>query len=259
MPNYQIVSSGRHAGKRWLRHSDYRFASQYAVVPLALAELPKAAMTLPIALIEQDGTFVPAAVLGLEPERSLFVAADGQWQGGYIPAGLRAYPFRLAATDQGQQVLCVDEDSGLVTEDLQGEAFFDEHNEPTPAIREILSFLEQTASSGQAAKQACDSLKQCGVVSPWPITVTTSEGDRNLGGLFQIDEAALTSLEPAALHELMRAGALPAAYCQLLSTQHLSRLGELARLKAAEIAASTSTNNSGYANDSGTFTFGNLT
>ncbi|WP_417539505.1 SapC family protein [Marinobacter sp.] len=259
MPNYQIVSSGRHADKRWLRHSDYRFASQYAVIPMALAELPKAAMTLPIALIEQDDSFVPAAVMGLEPDSNLFVAADGRWRHGYIPAGLRGHPFRLANTEQGQQVLCIDEDCGLISDGPEGEAFFDAHNQPMPAIREILSFLEQTAKSGQAAKHACTALKQHGIVSPWPITISTSEGDRNVTGLFQIDEAALNGLEAGALEELMRAGALLVAYCQLLSMQHISRLGELAKARAAEGADASAKISTDFTNATGTFNFGNLT
>ncbi|HAG77297.1 SapC family protein [Stutzerimonas kunmingensis] len=254
MPNYQIVSRGRHGDKRWHRHSDYGFARQSAVVPLVTAELPKAAMTLPIALIELDGGYLPAAVLGLEPNSNLFVTDDGRWQHGYIPAGLRGYPFRLADTEDGQQVLCIDEDSGLITGGDEGEAFFDE-NEPTAAIREILGFLEQTAKSGNAAKLACTALKHHGLVSPWPITVKASDGERNLAGLFQIDEAALNRLDAAPLQELLRNGALAVAYCQLLSMQHISRLGELAAARTAELAASA---NKGSMHDTGTFSFGNL-
>lgn len=246
MPNYQVITRERHGAKRWLRYTGYAFAMHEAVLPLALAELAKAALSLPIGFIAQGDGFVPAAVMSLQPEKNLFVAADGRWIHGYIPAAVRGYPFRLAKATDGRQVLCIDEDSGLVIDGPDGESFFDDEGKPVQALREIMDFLEQTEQSRQAAARACAVLSKHHLIQQWPIIVhQTASGERKIDGLFRIDEAALNQLGADALLEVRNAGGLHIAYCQLLSMQHLPALGELtaahARAEAQAAAAQTVT------------------
>lgn len=232
MPNYQAISRQRHAGKRWLRYSSYAFAVRESVMPLGLAELPKAVMNLPIGFIDQPNGFVPVAIMGLQPEKNLFVAADGRWIQSYIPAACRGYPFSLGKTADGQRVLCIDEDSGLLSDGPEGEAFFDEAGQVAPAVQEIIRFLEQTEQSRQVTSAACAVLRQHQLIKPWSITVKTPTGEQAVAGLFQIDEAALNQLPAAALEAVRNAGALTVAYCQMLSMQHLPVLGQLAAAHA---------------------------
>jgi hypothetical protein len=246
MPNYQVISVATYTTKRWLRYTGYAFAMRESVMPLALGELAKAALSLPIGFIAQGDGFVPAAVMSLQPEKNLFVAADGRWIRGYIPAAVRGYPFRLANTTDGRQVLCIDEDSGLVNEGQDGEAFFDDEGKPVQALREIVDFLEQTEQSRQVAARACAVLNKHHLIQPWPIIHQTASGEQKIDGLFRIDEAALNQLAADALFEVRNAGGLHIAYCQLLSMQHLAALGELtaahARAEAQAAAAQSLTN-----------------
>lgn len=57
--------------------------------------------------------------------------------------------------------------------------------------------------------------------------------------MHQIDETALNALPADAFETLRQAGALPLAYCQMLSMQHLQVLGKLvqAHAKHAETQA----------------------
>lgn len=239
MPNYQVVTRKSHGAKRWLRYSGYAFAMRDAVMPLALAELAKATLSLPIGFIAQGDGFVPAAVMSLQPEKNLFVGADGRWIHGYIPAAVRGYPFRLARATDGRQVLCIDEDSGIITGGPDGEAFFDDEGNPVQALRDILDFLEQTEQSRQVAAHACAILNKHQLIQHWPISYQTENGGRKIDGLFRVDETVLNQLAADALYEVRNAGGLQIAYCQLLSMQHLPALGELtaAHAKAAAQAA----------------------
>lgn len=106
------VTHSRHAAMRWRHNHSYAFAADRAVIPLVAAELAKAALAFPIAFIGEGEALVPAAVLGLESNRNLFVAEGGRWLGGYVPAALRGYPFVLGRTEDGQQLLYVDEAAG---------------------------------------------------------------------------------------------------------------------------------------------------
>lgn len=143
MTQFDPISRQNHNAKRFKRHANYAFATKETTVPLVGAELPKAAMALPVAFTEQAGQFLPIALMGLERGRNLFVAPDGRWLGGYIPAAFRGYPFALARTAEGQPVLCIDADSGLVTDGPEGETFFTEEGKPTKAVADILNFLQQ--------------------------------------------------------------------------------------------------------------------
>ena len=266
MPNLQAISRESHASKRWQRPSSYAFGAADSFVPLAAVELPKAVMSLPICFMERADNFILVALLSLQPGKNLFVAPDGRWAGPYIPAAFRAYPFRLAQTEDKQHVLCVDEDSGFVTEGPTGENFFTEDGEPSQAVLDIFTLLKQIEQSGLATVAACAALHQHKLIRPWPITVKAESGDQKIAGLFQVDEAALNELSGEALLELRQPGALLLAYCQLLSMQHLPLLGELtgahakvaARAEAAKNLTARKELDMALFDKGGTFRFGNL-
>jgi hypothetical protein len=266
MPNYQAISSDRHARKRWNRYSSYAFAASDAVIPLSAVELPKAVMSMPIGFIKQAECFVPVAVLGLQTGKNLFVAQNGSWSGSYIPAVFRAYPFRLAKTEEGKGVLCIDEDCGLVTTGLEGEAFFSEDGQPAPAIRDILNFLMQLEQSRLITTTACAALQKHQLICPWTITLKTEAGEQQVNGLFQVDEAALNALSGEDLLEVRQAGAMPMIYCQLLSKQHLPLLAQLAEAHAKAAAQALALQslapdgelNLEFFNNSGTISFAGL-
>lgn len=233
MANLQAVSRERHAGKRWQRYTSYFFAAADAVVPLVAQELPKACMAVPLGFIAAGEAIVPVAVQGLQPGKNLWVSSEGRWLAQYIPAHYRGYPFVLANTEDGQQVLCIDEDSGLLS-DTEGEAFFDADDKPMKAVQDVLGFLTQIATNREATQRVCQVLQKHQLVQPWPIKIQNDGGEQNIEGLQRIDEAALNSLPADAFTEVRDAGGLLVAYCQLLSMQHLQKLGGLAREQTAQ-------------------------
>ncbi len=229
MPRYQAISKPDFLHLRWKRYENYRFAAQDAVVPLVAQELPRACMSLPIAFTFRGDALTPVAVQGLKPGQNLYVTADGRWVGSYVPAVYRGYPFAMASTDDGQQVLCVDMDSGLVGEEA-GELFFDEQGEPSQAVRDVLNFLQQVHANAVATTRMCAALQAEGLIVPWSIVVKGAEGDRPVQGLHRIDEAKWNSLDAEALYRLHQAGAVAMVFCQLLSMQHLQTLGKLTEM-----------------------------
>lgn len=259
MSKYAPITRDHHGTRFWHRSSNYIFAAQDAITALVAQELPRAMLHLPIGFIELNGTYSPVAVAGLVTGTNLFVAPDGTWLAGYIPAVHRGYPFALANTDSGQRVLCIDENSGLVS-DTDGEAFFNEDGTPAQAVQEVLNFLTQISANHETTVQCCAALQKHGLIQPWSIQLQTEEGKRVIEGLYCIDEARLNALPGDALIELRDAGALVVAYCQLLSMQHLPALGKLAEAhkNAAQKAATPAELNLEFLNNSGTISFGNL-
>lgn len=223
--SYVLVSKERHGNRRLQHHPSYNFAAHEALAPLTVQELPQAMMALPVALIVSGEGFDLVAVQGLMLGRNAFVASDGRWLASYLPAAYRSYPFKLDSADNGQQVLCIDENSGLVTDGPNGEKFFEEDGNLSPAVTDILNFLAQQQTIRNVTANICAVLQKHKLIQPWPITVHVEGRTQKIEGLYRIDEAALNALPAQAVIELRDTGALAAAYCQLLSMQNIQKLG----------------------------------
>lgn len=261
MSKLQAVTPQKHGALRWKRVASYAFAAQDAVAPVVAHEVSRAMMSMPLAFVKRAKDFMLMAVQGLAKGSNLFVAPDGRWLGGYIPSAYRGYPFQLANTPEGQQVLCVIEGSGLLSE-MEGELFFGEDDQPSQAVKDVLGFLTQVAQNRQVTERICALLDKHQLIQPWPIKARTDDGEREIDGLYRIDEAALNQLPAEALKELQQGGALPLAYCQLLSMQHLPLLGQLAQAHAARQVALPQTPGGeldlSFLSKNGTFSFGNM-
>ena len=232
----QLIAITRevHSNQHWRRPPNHLFAAQQSLLPLVVSELPVDTMNFPIAFVPQGDSFVPMAVLGVKSAENLFVAPNGTWLAPYVPAAIRCYPFHLASGENGEKVLCIDADSGLLGD--SGESFL-QNGEPTQTLRDIINHLTQAEQARLATVKACAALQAHNLIVPWPIAVQGEQGKQQIEGLFKIDEAALNQLPGVALADLMLAGAMPLAYCQMLSTQHLRKLGELAQLRASRLNA----------------------
>lgn len=220
------IAKSKFGAKYWRRHTNYRFAAGDAIAPLVLQELPRAQLSMPIGFAIKDGQAFAAAVQSLQPGANMFVDADGRWIGRYIPAAYRGYPFVLADTEDHKQVLCIDVDSGLVS-DTEGEPFFTPEGKLGKVLGDVFAFLQQVYQDRQRTFRLCALLQKHDLLQPWPIKVKSDAQEQQVEGLYRIDEKALTELEFAAYKEVSKAGVLPLAYCQLLSMQHLQELGRL--------------------------------
>jgi len=234
MPTVTPVTPSRHAAMRWRRYDSYSFAADRAVVPLVAAELARAAPAFPVAFIQtgKGKGYMPAVVLGLEPNHNLFVAPDGRWLAGYVPAALRSRPFTLRRAADGRHVLCVDEASGLVTDGPQGERFYEDDATLSATLRQVADFLAKVEQNRAATAAVCAALTAHHLIVRWPVARKTDQGERKLEGLFRVNESALNALDDEAFLSLRKSGAVPIAYAQLLSMQQLRLLGELAAARA---------------------------
>ena len=232
MPQLVPISRDLHSARAWKRPSSLSFASGLAIAPLFAQELAAAAMAFPIAFTRENGAaeggFVPAALFGFEPGQNLFLGPQNQWIGRYVPLALRYHPFQLARMQDEQLALCILDD--FMTHAGAGEPFFTEAGEPSEEIGKILTGLNQMEAGRQTMMSISAVLDQHGLIEPWPIKVQKEAGLVTIDGLFRIHEAKLKESAGDVLAELMQSSALPAAYCQLLSMQHLPTLGQLAQM-----------------------------
>ncbi len=230
MSNIQPITLERHTTKRWLRYPDFGFTAGESFSALAIHELPLALMGLPIGFIEDgSGGYILVAIQGLEPGRNLFVGPNRHWRGVYIPEAYRRYPFVTASTEDGTQLLCVDEDSDLVIDGTEGERFFEEDGEPSKSLVSIQKHMTQYAVNRQTSIRFCKKFVEHKLIKPWEIKIPVEDVVQNIEGYFCIDEDALNSANADTLVDLRDSGALGAAYCQLVSMIHLRALAKLAQ------------------------------
>jgi len=262
MPDYQVISLERHQDKYWHQPTNFLFCRTDAVAGLAAREIPKAMMALPIAFVLKDGTYSPVALLGLEAEKNLFVAKDGRWLSSYIPAVYRAYPFALANKNTEEQVLCIDEASGLITADPGGRPFFDNENKPAANLLDMLKFTQGLESNRLHTVQCCAILQRHNLIEPWPIHIELQNGDapQKIEGLYRISESTLNALPAEELKEVRDTGMLVLAYGQLFSMQHVADFGALvqAHANAEKHLAQQAKPALGLMSESGTISFENL-
>lgn len=217
----------------WVVKQNTHYAQQQQTVPLVGAEFKKAATQFPIAFLHDPDTnqYNPVALLGYQADQNLFVAPDGRWLGNYLPAYLRAYPFALAPhPETGETIICADLNSDLLQHKKQTTAaktleLFDDQNQPSLELQQMLDFLKQLAANHQTTQQACQRLQELDLFTPWQPTVI--QETTTLKGLYQINEAKLNEVSPEQLAELRTTGLLTFIYAQLLSTNHLDTLEKL--------------------------------
>jgi hypothetical protein len=206
------------------------------VLPLVAAEVTKAAAAMPIAFVRDGnmGQFQLVGLCSLDEGRNLFVAPDGQWLGGYVPAVLRGYPFALVRVEaSARMLLAVDEASGLVVSNSEPEAqpFFDEDGAPAGPVQQILGFLTQIDANLAATNRALLRLEEAGVIVPWAITLNTVEGSKAVNGLFRVDIDRLHALSDDVFLQLRGDDAILIAFLQSSSVEHLSIFNTLSSLQ----------------------------
>ena len=225
MVNIVPVDFKRHARKGWCRPVGYKFAEKDAVVALVASEFPRAALSLPIGFVEQSGFFVPVMLTSPVPGHNVVVGPTGQWLTGYVPAVLRAYPFSTR-TLAGEDILCIDEASGLVADaNDKTEKFFEADGSLSPPVAAILELLRQTNQHRIVTNRAVVQLSDAGLIKRWPLVVPVGEEQVPVQGLYCIDNAALESLDDRSLLEVR--GSLGFAYAQLLSMGQVEVLSKI--------------------------------
>lgn len=162
-PELVPLSQARHGSRRWRGPKSYEFARQYQFVPVVLAEVEITATALPLVFATEPKTGLPqpVALLRLQAQHSPFITSEGRWLAPYIPALLRVHPFsaRQAAQDARMELL-VDEASGLISDNVHDNRFFDPCGAPSDALQSVVAFFRQYESSARDTRRACKALAE---------------------------------------------------------------------------------------------------
>jgi hypothetical protein len=235
MAQFIPLTSSRHGNKSLSPIRSYAFAASASIVPIAATEFGHVASSMPIAFIEEAGSYKAVALLSPIAARNLFVMESGRWVGRYVPTLFRTYPFRLVCREPASDdwVLCIDEACPDLS-DAGGDArpLFSAEGSLAPWAKAIGDLLRDFERGRHIANRAVAALAEAGALCPWEIKIRQKDGEQILKGLHRIDETALGKLNDEAFLGLRRALALPLAYAQLLSIAQLEVLQHLIGVQA---------------------------
>ena len=217
------VSKDQHASFSIDTTQDYSFASQVNSVPLTATEFPFASRDYVIVFAGQEIP-MPAAILGVQQDRNVFVSDDGHWEGRYIPAFVRRYPFIFSSTENEPTfTLCVDKGFTGLNEDGRGEKLFDEAGEKTAYLDKMLNFLQEYQLQFQRTQAFCKQLKELDLLETMQAHISMPTGSQqSLTGFQVISRERLKALDSEKLAELAKSDALELAYLQLQSMNNFS-------------------------------------
>lgn len=232
------VSSGRHAKCSVEAGANYAFAAGVNSVPLMAVEFPAAAPEYAIVFAADGDEVVPVVVLGARNKENLFLDADHHWQGKYVPAFVRRYPFVFSASEDGQTfTLCVDEAFPGLNYRGNGQALFTEDAKPTPYVDNVLKFLQEYRAQFVRTRAFCSKLKELDLLEPMQAQFTLVSGEKmSLTGFKAVDRKRLKALSGEALLDLAKTDELELIYLHMQSMRNLNDLKD--RLIATDKPAS---------------------
>ncbi|TFH75452.1 peptidase [Gammaproteobacteria bacterium LSUCC0112] len=226
LANYQPVSKTQHQHLKWKRYSNYLFARYDPVAEISLEEIERATLYYPQAFVRAGDGYRYAVILGLEPKQNLYVDRAGAWTVDYVPASYRAHPFKLFEDTNGQQLVCVDMDSGLV-QASEGENFFDDTGEASAVLKQVVDFLASAQKGFVSVRTLCNQMNALGLIEPWPLKIQFQSGERTISDLYRVSPERFAQLGPDDLASLRDSGALKLIYAQQISIQNIYALGKL--------------------------------
>ena len=221
------VSKEKHTDLSIETTQDYSFANGVNSVPLTATEFPFAARDYVIVFAGAQ-TPMPVVILGAQQDTNVFVSSEGQWQGRYIPAFVRRYPFVFSSNEDASTfTLCVDKEFAGLNEEDRGERLFDAAGEKTAYLDKMLNFLQEYQLQFQRTQTFCQKLKELDLLESMQAQISLPSGSQqSLTGFQVISRDRLKALDADQLAELAKSDALELAYLHLQSMNNFSRMAE---------------------------------
>src|SRR5262245_38924612 len=172
------VTSGRH-GKCSVEVADYNFSRSVNAVPLVAAEFPDAAAEYAIVFAGEGDVHMPVAILGAREKENLYLSAEGGWQGRYIPAFVRRYPFVFSnGKEPNTYTLCVDEAYQGLNYRGRGQPLFTEEGRPSSFVESVLGFLQEYTAQASRTQAFCKRLDELQLLEPKQVQFTLPTGEK---------------------------------------------------------------------------------
>ena len=238
------LSVENHKNLGLITNRGWSFAASSPILTIVSAEVHRCAAFFPVAIMQVSAKDAPedqqefelVSIHSVSAGENWFVAPDGRWLAGYIPAVLRAVPFRLmrAPDAQDQLVLCIDENSPLLTDttkDPKARPLFENDGSLSADMKTRLEFLTAVANDHGNTRAKLYAIAKAGLLKPWSLTINKNNKPLHMKNLYQVDAEALDDLSDETFLSLRKVGALPLIYNHLASLAQTDNLQRAATIQ----------------------------
>lgn len=252
------LSFAEHRNLKVLETNDYSYARGEVLAPFVFNEMADIAREYPI-VFPDNGSGLPAALLGLEAGQNAYLADDGRWQATYIPSHIRRYPFAFAKapgeTNPDRFTIVFDAEAPHFR-DPNGHPVFTPDGQLTDHMMRRAGLLENIQKKIPVTQRLVADIDAAGLLVERGIRIRKGGQEHRIQGLRVIDEKKLNALSHAAFATLRDRGVLPLVYAHLLSWANF-RQGPLAG-KYPDLAARPATKNPDFLFESDLIDFSKL-
>jgi hypothetical protein len=224
--DFQALHNETHKDVKITKFQDVSDLKTQHALGIVVHEFSTAGAQYPIAFVQDENeTFLPVAIMSLEPNSNLFVNDDGKWGGMYMPARYTHKPFTVSRhpEDQNMFAIGIDMNSPLISKE-EGEALFTDAGEETEYMKQRKEAIMKYVEHEQVTQGFSNYLKDKGLFHAQNITVQVRDKEFNLTGLHMIDEKKLNELSDEEFVELRKRGYLAPIYAHLSSLHQVTRL-----------------------------------
>lgn len=220
------VTYGRYGNRYWKRFTSYEFAANQSNCAIVFDEIAQAAAAFPIVFNATELGVEPIALLSLSANTpNPFVSQNGRWMAAYVPSFIRCHPFVAdpvnCETDRDPAYrLIVNETSGLITNDPNHEAFFNDKGGLSPALKEVQTFLQTLAAARLRTRRLCKKLQDLGLLDP----IDTFGGVRLPSEALAISSSRLEHLSHSEKVHLFDCGVVRLIHAHQVSLSHCTWL-----------------------------------
>lgn len=234
------VSVEAHKGWSVKTDNTFGFARGVNSVPVLAAEFAPAAMEYTIIFAGDGDVVFPSVILGMKEGQNAHVKDDGTWDGRYVPAFFRRYPFVFAASeDQQTFTLCIDEEYEGLNKKDKGERLFDGDGKRTQYLENVLAFSTEYQAQFTRTQAFAKRLHDLDLLEPAQAQFSLAGGERmQLSGFKTINRDKLRNLPAATLAEMAKTDELELCYLHLQSLNNLTPMTQriAARTKTSDAA-----------------------
>lgn len=204
------VSRETHRETAVTRASSLDFARHINSVPVVDSEFSRIATEMPIVFAKTEKGAMPLALMGTAQNRNAFITEDGQWDGRYIPAFLRRYPFVFSTDSASERLtLCVDESFPGLNSDNKGERLFDGSGNNTEYLDNVLKFMEEYQATFARTERFCERLLGLDLLEEARIEYRMADGKQGgVTGFLRVSATKLAGLADEDIVKIFRSGDL---------------------------------------------------
>ncbi|GAB2890181.1 hypothetical protein GCM10027180_20280 [Microbulbifer echini] len=237
----QIVALDKNKHRRHnILTGDLSRSETHHVCQVYVSEFSVLAGECPIIFLKsKDGDALEScALLGITPGKNLFWQ-EGKWQGAYIPATLRAYPFYLHYKDSIgiNPIICIDA-SSISLNDFSGvgQRLFNDSGDATPTLLEASNLLRGIHQQKIQSREFIRCLTEMDLFQEQVVTVDLPANTKhNLTGVFCVTKERISELSNSDFLCLREKGYLTAIYAHMFSLHQSGNLSQLFKKYQARV------------------------